>query len=54
MNYTLETLVMAVLAFAADRSTYKQGRLTPGSHLPIVAAEELAARQPDAHYDQRP
>jgi hypothetical protein len=35
------------LDFVADRSTYKQGRLTPGSHLPIVAAEELAARQPD-------
>lgn len=35
------------LDFVADRSTYKQGRLTPGTHLPIVAAEELAARQPD-------
>ncbi|NBR85972.1 MAG: class I SAM-dependent methyltransferase [Proteobacteria bacterium] len=35
------------LEFVADRSTYKQGRLTPGTHLPIVAAEELAARQPD-------
>ncbi len=35
------------LDFVADRSTYKQGRLTPGTHLPIVAAEELARRQPD-------
>lgn len=35
------------LDFVADRSTYKQGRLTPGTHLPIVAAEELAVRRPD-------
>lgn len=33
--------------FVADRSTYKQGRLTPGTHLPIVPAEELAHRRPD-------
>lgn len=35
------------LAFVADRSTYKQGRLTPGTHLPIVAPEQLLAEQPD-------
>ncbi len=35
------------LAFIADRSTVKQGRLSPGLHLPIVGAEELVARQPD-------
>ena len=35
------------LDFVADRSTAKQGRLTPGTHLPIVAAEELARRRPD-------
>ena len=35
------------LDFVADRSTYKQGRLTPGAHIPIVAAEELLKRQPD-------
>lgn len=35
------------LDFVADRSTYKQGRLTPGTHLPIVPAEELIARQPN-------
>ncbi len=35
------------LEFIADRSTYKQGRLSPGLHVPIVAAEELAARRPD-------
>lgn len=33
--------------FVADRSTYKQGRFTPGMHIPIVASEELAARMPD-------
>jgi len=35
------------LDFVADRSTVKQGKLTPGTHLPIVAPEELAARMPD-------
>ncbi len=37
----------AVFEFVADRSTYKQGRFSPGLHLPIVPAEELLARQPD-------
>jgi SAM-dependent methyltransferase len=36
------------LAFVADRSTYKQGRLMPGVHIPIVPAETLLERQP--HY----
>lgn len=36
------------LSFVADRSTVKQGKLTPGNHLPIVAPEELARRLPDA------
>lgn len=35
------------LDFVADRSTYKQGRLTPGTHLPIVEPGQLLARQPD-------
>lgn len=35
------------LEFVADRSTAKQGRLTPGSHLPIVPPSELVARHPD-------
>lgn len=35
------------LEFVADRSTAKQGRLTPGSHLPIVPPEELLSRQPE-------
>jgi len=37
----------ADLAFVADRSTYKQGRLTPGTHLPIVGPEQLLEQQPD-------
>ena len=35
------------LDFVADRSTYKQGRLTPGTHIPIVPAEALLERMPD-------
>ncbi|WP_338289236.1 class I SAM-dependent methyltransferase [Luteolibacter sp. LG18] len=35
------------LDFVADRSTYKQGRLTPGTHLPIVPPEALLERMPD-------
>ncbi len=33
--------------FVVDRSPAKQGRLTPGTHLPIVPAEQLAGRRPD-------
>lgn len=33
--------------FIADRSTYKQGRYSPGLHLPIVAPEKLLETQPD-------
>ncbi|MDB6021435.1 MAG: C-methyltransferase [Pedosphaera sp.] len=35
------------LDFAADRSTYKQGRLTPGTHIPIVPPEQLLEKMPD-------
>jgi SAM-dependent methyltransferase len=35
------------LSFVADRSSYKQGRLTPGTHIPIVPAEKLAEARPD-------
>ncbi len=31
-----------VIEFIADRSTYKHGKLSPGIHLPIVPAEQLA------------
>ncbi|MBN8246407.1 MAG: methyltransferase domain-containing protein, partial [Verrucomicrobia bacterium] len=34
------------LDFVVDRSPAKQGRLTPGSHLPILPVEELMSRQP--------
>ncbi len=35
------------LRFVADRSTYKQGRLTPGTHIPIVPPDRLVADKPD-------
>jgi len=35
------------LDFVADRSAAKQGRLTPGTHLPIVPVETLLERRPD-------
>jgi SAM-dependent methyltransferase len=35
------------LAFVADRSTYKQGRLTPGTHIPILPPSALLERRPD-------
>lgn len=38
----------ADLDYIADRNTLKQGRLTPGSHIPIVAPERIFADQPEA------
>lgn len=35
------------LEYVADRSTVKQGRFTPGTHLPIVAPEKLLTDKPD-------
>ena len=35
------------LDFVADRSTYKQGRLTPGTHIPIVAPDRMLEKRPD-------
>jgi hypothetical protein len=35
------------LEFVVDRSTYKQGRLTPGTHIPILPAEALMEKRPD-------
>ena len=35
------------LDFTVDRSTYKQGLFTPGTHIPILAPEEIARRRPD-------
>jgi SAM-dependent methyltransferase len=37
----------ATLDFIADRSTYKQGRFAPGTHIPIVAPDALTGRRPD-------
>jgi SAM-dependent methyltransferase len=36
-----------VLDYVVDRSTVKQGRFTPGTHLPIYAPEKLLETQPD-------
>ncbi len=36
-----------LLDFVADKNVHKQGRLMPGQKIPIVAAEEIAARKPD-------
>ena len=35
------------LAFVTDRSTYKQGRLMPGQHIPILPPEALMEKRPD-------
>lgn len=35
------------LAYVADRSTFKQGRLLPGNHIPIRPAEALLEDMPD-------
>jgi hypothetical protein len=37
-----------LLDYVVDRSTVKQGRYTPGNHLPILPTEELQRRRPDA------
>lgn len=36
-----------MLDYVVDRSTVKQGRYTPGTHLPIYAPEKLLETQPD-------
>lgn len=35
------------LDFVVDRSTFKQGRYTPGTHLPIYAPQKLLEARPD-------
>jgi len=45
MNYC--GLTAPDLEFVADRSPHKHGRLTPGTHVPVVDADELAKRAPD-------
>jgi hypothetical protein len=36
-----------LIEFVADRSDLKQGRFTPGNHLPIFAPSALAKHRPD-------
>ena len=36
-----------LIEFTVDRSTYKQGRFLPGTHIPIFAPEHLRAARPD-------
>jgi C-methyltransferase C-terminal domain len=35
------------LPYIVDRSPLKQGRFTPGTHIPVVAPERLLTDQPD-------
>jgi len=44
LNYTG---VGRFLQFATDKSKFKQGRYTPGTHIKIYSDEELIKRQPD-------
>ncbi|MFN1208504.1 methyltransferase C-terminal domain-containing protein, partial [Enterococcus lactis] len=36
-----------LLPFVCDAAPSKQGKFMPGSHVPILAPEELRARKPD-------
>ena len=36
-----------LLEFTVDRNPYKHGRFTPGTHIPILPPEHLAAERPD-------
>ena len=36
-----------LIEFVVDRSSLKQGRFTPGNHLPILPTEPLLERRPD-------
>ncbi len=35
------------IPFVVDKSPYKQGRLTPGTHIPVVALDHVAKERPD-------
>jgi novobiocin biosynthesis protein NovU/D-mycarose 3-C-methyltransferase len=37
----------SLMAFTVDKSPLKVGRFTPGTHVPILAADELRKRRPD-------
>jgi hypothetical protein len=36
------------LPAVADRAASKQGKLLPGSHIPVISPEKMAAQSPDA------
>jgi hypothetical protein len=36
-----------IIDFVADRSPHKQGRYTPGTHLPVCAPDKLLEAMPD-------
>ena len=36
-----------LLGFTVDRNPFKHGRFLPGTHIPILPVEEIAARKPD-------
>ncbi len=40
-------LTVEDIEFVVDRSPYKQGKLMPGAHVPVVPAEELVKRAPE-------
>jgi ABC-type Fe3+-hydroxamate transport system substrate-binding protein len=35
------------LDFTVDRNPYKQGKFTPGTHIPILSPEKIAEARPD-------
>ncbi len=45
MNYC--GLTSADISVVADRNPYKQGKLLPGSHIPVISPDELLALEPD-------
>jgi hypothetical protein len=45
LNYA--GLTSAIIKYIADTNSWKQGLLTPGSHIPIVSEEDLLAKMPD-------
>jgi hypothetical protein len=45
MNYC--GLTSADIPVVADRNPHKQGKLLPGSHIPVISPDELLALEPD-------
>ena len=48
MNPIVSEVVLVLVEFVVDRSPYKQGKIMPGAHVPVVSTEELAKRSPSA------